>query len=35
VPISDDPELITGLMLDFLNTTAEERVQRESHPAPA
>jgi len=23
VPISDDPELVTRLMLDFLNTTAE------------
>ena len=23
VPISDDPELVTGLMLDFLSTTAE------------
>ncbi len=35
VPISDDPELITRLMLDFLNTTAEGRVLRESLPAPA
>jgi pimeloyl-ACP methyl ester carboxylesterase len=32
VPISDDPELITGLMLDFLNTTAEERVPPEIPP---
>jgi pimeloyl-ACP methyl ester carboxylesterase len=35
VPISDDPELVTRLMLDFLTTTAEERVPRESLPAPA
>ncbi len=35
VPISDDPKLITRLMLDFLNTTAEGRVLRESLPAPA
>ena len=35
VPISDDPELITRLMLDFLNATAEGRVLRESLPAPA
>ena len=35
VPISDDPELVTRLMLDFLNTTAEERVLPESLPAPA
>jgi pimeloyl-ACP methyl ester carboxylesterase len=35
VPISDDPELITRLMLDFLNTTAEKRVLRESLPAPS
>jgi pimeloyl-ACP methyl ester carboxylesterase len=35
VPISDDPELITRLMLDFLNTTPERRVLRESLPAPA
>ncbi len=34
VPISDDPELVTGLMLDFLNTAAEGRVLRESLPAP-
>ena len=34
VPISDDPELVTGLMLDFLNATAEGRVLRESLPAP-
>jgi pimeloyl-ACP methyl ester carboxylesterase len=34
VPISDDPELVTRLMLDFLNTTAEGRVPRESLPAP-
>jgi pimeloyl-ACP methyl ester carboxylesterase len=32
VPISDDPELVTRFMLDFLNTTAEERVLRESLP---
>jgi pimeloyl-ACP methyl ester carboxylesterase len=25
VPISDDPELVTGLMLDFLNTTVRRR----------
>ena len=30
VPISDDPELITRLMLDFLNTTAEGRVLQKS-----
>jgi pimeloyl-ACP methyl ester carboxylesterase len=35
VPISDDPELVTRLMLDFLSTTAEGRVLRESLPAPA
>jgi pimeloyl-ACP methyl ester carboxylesterase len=35
VPISDDPELVTRRMLDFLNTTAEGRVLRESLPAPA
>jgi hypothetical protein len=35
VPISDDPELVTGLMLDFLNTTAEGRVPREPVPALA
>ena len=35
VPISDDPELVTRLMLDFLNTAAEGRVLRESLPAPA
>jgi pimeloyl-ACP methyl ester carboxylesterase len=35
VPISDDPELVTGLILDFLSTTAEGRVLRESVPAPA
>jgi pimeloyl-ACP methyl ester carboxylesterase len=35
VPISDDPELVTGLMLDFLGTTAEGRVLRESVPALA
>jgi pimeloyl-ACP methyl ester carboxylesterase len=34
VPISDDPELVTGLMLDFLKSTAEERVLQESLPAP-
>jgi pimeloyl-ACP methyl ester carboxylesterase len=34
VPISDDPGLVTGLMLDFLNTTAKERVPLESLPAP-
>jgi pimeloyl-ACP methyl ester carboxylesterase len=33
VPISDDPELVTGLMLDFLNTTTEGRIRRESLPA--
>ena len=32
VPISDDPELVTRLILDFLNTTTEERVLRESLP---
>jgi pimeloyl-ACP methyl ester carboxylesterase len=32
VPISDDPELVAGLMLDFLNATAEGRVPRESVP---
>ena len=35
VPISDDPELVTRLILDFLNTTAEGRVLRESAPALA
>jgi len=35
VPISDDPELVTRLILDFLNTTAEGRVLRESVPALA
>ena len=35
VPISDDPELVTGLILDFLSTTAEGRVLRESVPALA
>jgi pimeloyl-ACP methyl ester carboxylesterase len=35
VPISDDPELVVRLMLDFLNATAEGRVLRESLPAPA
>ena len=34
VPISDDPELVAGLMLDFLNTTSDGRVLRESLPAP-
>jgi pimeloyl-ACP methyl ester carboxylesterase len=34
VPISDDPELVTRLMLDFLNATAEGRVLWESLPAP-
>jgi pimeloyl-ACP methyl ester carboxylesterase len=34
VPISDDPQLLTRLMLDFLSTTAEERVPREPLPAP-
>jgi len=34
VPISDDPELVTRLMLKFLNTKAEGRVLRESLPAP-
>jgi pimeloyl-ACP methyl ester carboxylesterase len=33
VPISDDPVLVTGLMLDFLNTTADGRVLQESLPA--
>jgi pimeloyl-ACP methyl ester carboxylesterase len=35
VPISDDPELVTGLMLDFLNTITEGHILRESLPAPA
>jgi pimeloyl-ACP methyl ester carboxylesterase len=35
VPISDDPELVTRLMLDFLSTAAEGRVLRESLPALA
>jgi pimeloyl-ACP methyl ester carboxylesterase len=35
VPISDDPELVSRLMLDFLNATAEERVLQEPLPAPA
>jgi pimeloyl-ACP methyl ester carboxylesterase len=35
VPLSDDPELVTGLMLDFLNTTAHGRIQQEPLPAPA
>jgi pimeloyl-ACP methyl ester carboxylesterase len=35
VPISDDPELVTGLILDFISTTGEGRVPRESLPAPA
>jgi pimeloyl-ACP methyl ester carboxylesterase len=35
VPISDDPELVAGLMLDFLNATADGRVQQDSLPAPA
>jgi len=35
VPISDDPELVTGLMLDFLSTAAEGRVLQESLPALA
>jgi len=35
VPISDDPELVSGLMLDFLNTTAEGRVLQKSLPAAA
>jgi pimeloyl-ACP methyl ester carboxylesterase len=34
VPISDAPKLVTRLMLDFLHTTAEERVPLESLPAP-
>jgi pimeloyl-ACP methyl ester carboxylesterase len=34
VPISDDPELVTGLILDFLQTTAEARVLQVSLPAP-
>ena len=34
VPISDDPELVAGLMLDFLSTTADDRVRRESLPVP-
>jgi pimeloyl-ACP methyl ester carboxylesterase len=34
VPISDDPELVAGLMLDFLNTTKEGHVLQESLPAP-
>lgn len=33
VPISDDPELVARLMLDFLNTTSDGRVLRESLPA--
>jgi pimeloyl-ACP methyl ester carboxylesterase len=35
VPISDDPELVTRLMLDLQSTTADGRVLRESLPAPA
>ena len=35
VPISDDPELVAALMLDFLNATAEGCVLRESVPALA
>jgi hypothetical protein len=35
VPISDDPELVTRLMLDFLSTAAEGRVLQESLPALA
>jgi len=36
VPISDDPELVTGLMLDFLNTTTEGRILQEcSHVVPS
>jgi pimeloyl-ACP methyl ester carboxylesterase len=35
VPISDDPGLVSGLMLDFLSTTAEGRVSQESVPALA
>jgi pimeloyl-ACP methyl ester carboxylesterase len=34
VPISDDPALVTRLMLDFLSTTANARVLQESLPAP-
>jgi pimeloyl-ACP methyl ester carboxylesterase len=34
VPISDDPELVAGLMLDFLSTAAERRVLQESLPDP-
>lgn len=34
VPISDDPELITRLMLEFLNTTADGRLLQESVPTP-
>ena len=34
VPISDDPKLVTRLMLDFLNATADARVLQESLPAP-
>lgn len=33
VPISDDPELVAGLMLDFLHTTAEGHALRECLPA--
>jgi pimeloyl-ACP methyl ester carboxylesterase len=35
VPISDDPELVAGLMLDFLSTTSDGRVVQESLPASA
>jgi pimeloyl-ACP methyl ester carboxylesterase len=35
VPISDDPELVAGLMLDFLSTTSDGRVLQESLPASA
>jgi pimeloyl-ACP methyl ester carboxylesterase len=34
VPISDDPELVGGLMLDFLSTAAERRVLQEALPEP-
>jgi hypothetical protein len=30
VPISDDPELVTRLMLDFLNTTAQAHESRDA-----
>jgi pimeloyl-ACP methyl ester carboxylesterase len=34
VPISDDPKLVTRLMLDFLSATADARVLQQSLPAP-